>query len=287
MSHCRIVVMLAANIVFVGAALAQRPVGEFVEFNCNTCCGGCGEEGTALRNAPICRTDTGKEDEPCKTSQQLPQIRQPIRVGETLETHKMGRLLMNFEDRSVVELRQDSKLQILKSGPTESGFVTEVDLPDGHARVYVSKESKFTVTTPAGIVLSHGTDFFVFYNPANETTEVIGVEDEVDVFGVGHCEGRKVTLAPHQVTTVERGRCPATPWQIDDATLAYYVDAGELIGNGAAETIGLGDEIPPDAAAESNERPLVFKRETEPSCSTPACLVKPVFVPGGNLHVKF
>ena len=166
----RWIIVVLAMLALSTAATVAQPVGTVAEFDSHAACTNCNE--SIDHNFPI-------------------------RVGNNLVTNADGRLFVNFDDRSLLKLYQNSQLMVQRSAQTPEGFSTQCILEEGHVQVYVRKTSKFEVLTAAGVVRSHSTDFFVFYDPTSETAEVIGVEGEVEVFGVEQCAGRKVAVSSH------------------------------------------------------------------------------------------
>jgi hypothetical protein len=170
-------------------------------------------------------------------------IRDVVRANDNLSTNKSGRMRIELQDGSTLNVGFESDLKIVKHSPATGE--TTVDLVDGRLRsrvVRVRKSgSKFEVTTPNATISAIGTDFFI--DVSHSRTHVIVYSGVVVVM-----EGRGVAQSPARFALdVAAGenvwvdgngisRLQLTPDDVEQETIAETVISGEVANPIATNT---------------------------------------------------
>jgi len=215
----------------------------------------------------------------------------PVHEGSRLLTLSPGRLFVNFQDRWVEKLYENSELLLTTNVATETGFKFKHQLKNGQVRVLIKEEQKVdgTITTPddGPQVSAHHTDFIVKYD--GHTMTVLALHGEV-TFESGRPFRERVPVKANQIASVVRGQRVSKPQSVDPATLSQLVGSTSVIGGGALESQTIdhpsltasGDPWVPH---ESIGPPVVPDTPYPPR--NPAPPLKPVFVPLGGVGVRF
>jgi ferric-dicitrate binding protein FerR (iron transport regulator) len=162
---------------------------------------------------------------------------------DVVNTQVNARARIALDDSSVLNVGSESSLKVVKHDA--GAQQTELELTYGKLRTQAQKiakpDGKFEVRTPAGVAGVVGTDFFVAYDNATNTMNVITFEGLVKVCNLA---GVCVIVKAGQMTSVRSGdnSGPLPPTQ---ATLDLLVatskdtDAGGQLGAAAAGAHGV------------------------------------------------
>jgi ferric-dicitrate binding protein FerR (iron transport regulator) len=162
---------------------------------------------------------------------------------DVVNTQVNARARIALDDSSVLNVGSESSLKVVKHDA--GAQQTELELTYGKLRTQAQKiskpDGKFEVRTPAGVAGVVGTDFFVAYDNATNTMNVITFEGLVKVCNLA---GVCVIVKAGQMTSVRSGdnSGPLPPQQ---ATLDLLVatskdtDAGGQLGAAAAGAHGV------------------------------------------------
>lgn len=153
-----------------------------------------------------------------------------------------------FGDGSVIEMAASTEVEVERIAltPVEKRYLSVLRLRDGKLRVlageaYGVEGSRFEVETPAAVVAAGGGEFVVLHDPRDELTTVVGIEEKVVVQGTIGLIGPAVTVSPHFLTRVRRGRFPGQPSRVAADELAAYQEGLAVLGTGDPdEGIGAG-----------------------------------------------
>jgi hypothetical protein len=162
-------------------------------------------------------------------------IRDVVRANDNLSTNKSGRMRIELQDGSTLNVGFESDLKIVKHSPATGE--TAVDLVDGRLRsrvVRVRKSgSKFKVTTPNATISAIGTDFFI--DVSHSRTHVIvysGIVVVMEGRGVAQSPARfALDVAAGQNVWVDGNgisRLQLTPDDVEQETIAETVIPDEV-----------------------------------------------------------
>ncbi len=207
---------------------------------------------------------------------------------DLVNTQVNARARIALQDGSVLNVGSESSVKIVKHDA--GAQQTELELTYGKLRTQAQKiakpDGKFEVRTPAGVAGVVGTDFFLGYDNATNTMNVLVFEGFVKVCNlVGVC----VIVKAGQMTSIRSGdnSGPLPPVQ---ATLDVLVaagrdtdvggtvglgiaQAGHHIGKGMGITLGILAVIPavvfPIVATRGAKPPVLPNCRTNPNL--PAC----------------
>ncbi|HYK50522.1 MAG TPA: FecR domain-containing protein [Terriglobales bacterium] len=169
-------------------------------------------------------------------------IRDVVRANDSLSTNKSGRMRIELQDGSTLNVGFESDLKIVKHSPATGE--TTVDLVDGRLRsrvVRVRKSgSKFVVTTPNATISAIGTDFFL--DVSHSRTHVIvysGVVVVMEGRGVAQSPARfALDVAAGQNVWVDGNgisRLQLTPDDVEQETIAETVIPDEVANSIATD----------------------------------------------------
>ena len=156
------------------------------------------------------------------------QVRDSIRVDEQLSTDRTGRLRVQLQDGSVLNLGPESQLKVTKHDIATGAM--SIYLANGQLRCRVAKQhaaGNFQVTTPDSRISVVGTDFYV--TTGSNRTQVIAYSGIVSV-GAG-VKGSLVDVAAGQNVIVDRSgisRLQLTPEDVEQETIAVTALPGEI-----------------------------------------------------------
>src|ERR1700732_3481862 len=173
-----------------------------------------------------------------------PNTRDVVRANDNLSTNTSGRMRIELQDGSILNVGSESDLKIVKHSPTTGA--TSVDLADGRLRSRVVKVrksgSKFEVTTPNATIAAIGTDFFL--DVSHSRTHVIvysGVVVVVEGRGVANSPARfALDVAAGQNVWVDGNgisRLQLTPDDVEQETIAETVIPDEVVNPIAANAL--------------------------------------------------
>lgn len=189
-----------------------------------------------------------------------------IQVGDRLRTGDRGRLRISLRDESTVSIAEGTELVVDEQvfDVDQSPVRTLLRLLGGKIRSLVSEYysdplAQYDVETVTAVSGVRGTDFVVTHDPATDLSEVIVVSGEVTIHSTLDRTARGVRATAKTLTTIAKGAYPSEPRPLTDAELQGHLEAFELIGGGAAESLLLDspvlrDEVPrEDRAGEAGQ----------------------------------
>jgi hypothetical protein len=161
--------------------------------------------------------------------------RDVVRANDNLSTNKSGRMRIELQDGSTLNVGFESDLKIVKHSPATGE--TTVDLVDGRLRSRVVRVrqsgSKFEVMTPNATISAIGTDFFL--DVSHSRTHVIvysGVVVVMEGRGVAQSPARfALDVAAGQNVWVDGNgisRLQLTPDDVEQETIAETVIPDEV-----------------------------------------------------------
>jgi hypothetical protein len=191
----------------------------------------------------------------------------PVFAGDRLRTGAPDRAKIVFADDSVLDVGPDTDVtldtQVFE--PTAHRFRSLLHLGKGKVRAWVSDyyrepRARYEVETPTAIAGVRGTEFIAVYNPASEVTDIVGIEDQVEVVGKLAMIGRAVQVGPQLCTIVQKGRFPTAPHHLSDAEFQGYLEGLDIVGTGRRDGLNVlhaatagrvltSQDVPPPPAA--------------------------------------
>lgn len=141
-------------------------------------------------------------------------LQSPVYQQDVVHTQAASKLQLTFADDTVVNLSEQSRLEITRFvySPQEQTQRSMLTISTGVFRAIAQRllpQSTFEVTTPTAIAAIRGTDFMAEVTP--EATAVVTLEGVVVVFGVDAIFRGPVTLTEGMGSTVRRNWHPTPP----------------------------------------------------------------------------
>jgi len=169
-----------------------------------------------------------------------------VAPGDRVRTGANARAKLVLADDSVVDLAPATEggLESQLFDPAARRFQTVFRLAKGKVHVQVSDyyheaRARYEVETPTAVAIVRGTEFVVGYNSATELTEVVGIVDQVEVFGKLAVLSGGVRVGPQSYTQVQKGRFPTPPKRLDPQRFAQLVGDIELLGTGRRDGLNV------------------------------------------------
>jgi len=160
-----------------------------------------------------------------------------VSVGDRLKTGKGGGMRVVFRDRSVIDLKENTRLAIRRYAlpPAGERYDAALHLLEGKVQgrvssAYRGEGARFRVTSPTATARVIGAEFVLEYDPREATTGVTGIRGRVAVHSSVDPEGKGVVITARQTTTVRRDRAPTPPHEVDLTLFEQY-------GRGAPEEV--------------------------------------------------
>lgn len=185
-----------------------------------------------------------------------------IREGDELRTGSQGRMLLLFDDGSVVVVGKDSHLVIDEHLFEPSGTVRSLlHLVQGKLRALVSEAFEaagavYEIETTTSVASVRGTEFVVHHDPVTGATDIVGIAGEVEVYSALSWTKGAVVLKPRELTHIERGKFPTLPRTLPDRLFLQYLEGLDLfVGGGqgvslvAGNPLLTGRSVPPEDRA--------------------------------------
>jgi hypothetical protein len=173
-----------------------------------------------------------------------------VHRGDEIRTARPGRLRIVFQDDTVLTVSDDSRIVVNEQlfNPDQGKARSLLGLLQGKVSALVSEYyqrsgARYEIRTATAVAGVRGTEFVVSYNPADESTEVIGLSGSVEVISAFDRSGRSVFVTAQEVTTVERGRFPSAPRRLSDTLFHQYIEGMNFIGAGGAESLTLSNPL--------------------------------------------
>jgi hypothetical protein len=167
-----------------------------------------------------------------------------IQQGDTLRTGKPGRLVIVFQDDSLVTVGDDSELVIDEQVfEPDTGIARSLmHLLHGGIRALVSEYyersgNEFRVDTKSAVVGVRGSEFIVVFNPATGATDVVGVGGRAEVHSVRDLVGHAVFITAREATTVMLGQYPTPLRRLSEDSFRHYLQGFKFVGRGKPESL--------------------------------------------------
>ncbi len=161
--------------------------------------------------------------------------------GDELRTGSTGHLKVVFQDSSVLNLSDGTRVIVDDQifSPDEGRFWSAVRMVQGKVRAVVSDYyrqagASYEIETPTAVAGVRGTTFLVTYNPTTDTTEVVGIDGQVEVHSLADRLAAGVFVSPQESTTVLRGARPTTPQPLGDDLFHQRLEGVQFSGVRAA-----------------------------------------------------
>jgi hypothetical protein len=184
-----------------------------------------------------------------------------VREGDELRTGSQGRMLILFDDGSVVVVGKDSRLTIDEHLFEPSGTVRSLlHLMQGRIRALVSEAFEgagavYEIETPTSVASVRGTEFVVHYDPVAGATDIVGVTGEVEVYSALSWTKGAVILKPRELTRIERGKFPTLPRALPDRLFLQYLEGLDLfVGGGQGVSLATGHPLLTGRSVPSEDR---------------------------------
>jgi len=222
--------------------------------------------------------------------------------GASVRTKQESAARILFYDGSAVEMAASTEISIerIATVPSEKRYVSLLQLSGGRVHALVNQKygvagSRFEVETPTAVAAARGGEFIVRFDGDEETTTVLGLEQDVSVQGTIGLIGSGVTVGPQAYTTIPRGRLPSPPAPAGAQALITYRSGLTVLGTGDPdEGVGLGhpaltarvlrpEDLPPLAAGEAAAKAIV-PRPTFPDSELPGETLAEHLSPDVRVH---
>jgi len=163
----------------------------------------------------------------------------PVFVGDHFRTGANDRAMLVLRDDTVLTLGSDTEATLNRQNLDEAAGRVQsgVKLAKGTVRAWVADyyrqpRARFEVETPTAITDVRGTEFIIRYEPKTDTSDIVGIVDEVEVIGKLGVIGRAVRVSPNMYTRVQKGRFPETPQRLEQAEFQRYLEGTGIVGTG-------------------------------------------------------
>lgn len=162
-----------------------------------------------------------------------------VLLGDRLRTGADGKVRIVLRDESVITLGSGSELtiteQLLAPAPASAFQLLKGTIRALVGDRYSAPGARFEVETPTAVAGVRGTSFIAAYDPAEEETLVVGLEDVTRVRArIDEDGGAEVLVGPGAATRVRRGRRPLTPVPAGEDRVRTLREATELRGGSGA-----------------------------------------------------
>jgi len=219
--------------------------------------------------------------------------------GDELRTGSPGQLRVVFQDNSVLNLAEDTRIVVDEQvfAPDQGRFWSTVRMLQGKVRAAVSDYYRqpgaaYELETPTAVAGVRGTMFTVSYDPAAASTEVVGIDGIVEVRSLAERMKEGVYVAPEESTTVIRGGEPTAPQLLEENLFRQRLEGVDFSAiRGATGALGVSlhtTSVPVEdhAPAKSND---VFERTLHEFRDTGDTIGQPpsVLTARGRLGVPF
>lgn len=198
-----------------------------------------------------------------------------ISAGAQLRTAASSRAKILLQDDSVVDLGAASELLIESIDTPALRRPSVLRLSKGKVHAWVSEgyrkaRARFEIETPTAVVGVRGTEMIVIYSPDTELTEVIGISDQVEVFGKLAVPSSSVAVGAGAYTQVQKGRFPTATQELDELRLRQFYEGLELRGTGRRDGLNVehpllagrllaAEDVPATAVATQEPLPAVME----------------------------
>ncbi len=184
----------------------------------------------------------------------------PAFTGDAVRTGANAFAKLLFVDDVVVDLGPSTELAIERYASGKGARRSLLRLAQGALEVlvhgYSEEGARFEVETPTAVVRVQSTDFLVRYQPAEQTTDVVGVAGTVAVQGTTGIIGPGVAVGPNEMTHVPRDGFPSPVKTLDAAQASVFAQGLRLVGTGAREGLDTDNPIADGRVVDANDRPV-------------------------------
>nr|MBP7323295.1 FecR domain-containing protein [Deltaproteobacteria bacterium] len=192
---------------------------------------------------------------------------------DTIETAKRSKVRITFEDGSLLNLSEETALQIKEHiyMPQENKRVSLLSLLKGKLRVLCGhlsgRDSRYDVHTPTAVIGIRGTEFIVWV-VNEELTAVICLENRVSVHNSDSAVTGEVILDPNQMTRIRKGMAPLPASTAPDVLRKQLETETTPIVVSPSAIISL-PPLPVPARIDGIHAPEAFSRPPVPKASNP------------------
>jgi len=173
-------------------------------------------------------------------------IGMPVLVGDQVRTGANSRTKVVFRDDSVLDVAPNTEVTLQAQFFDESNrrYRSLLRLAVGKIRAWVSEyyhapRARYEVETPTAVAGVRGTEFIILYDPSRDTTEVVGLVDQVEVSSRVGVAGKGVMIGPRLYTQVLKNKEPSPPQRVDDSRLDHFLEGIELVGTGRRDGLNV------------------------------------------------
>jgi hypothetical protein len=164
-----------------------------------------------------------------------------------------------FTDQSVINLGPASQLSIEWSvsskGPRRVVFHLAQGAILALASGYGAETARFEVETPTALARVQGTQFIVRYDPAEQATEVVGIDGTVAVQGTTGIIGPGVSVGANEMTHVPRDGFPSPVKTLDEAQMRQALQGVQLVGSGVRDGLDTDNPLVDGRIVAATDRP--------------------------------
>lgn len=166
----------------------------------------------------------------------------PVQIGDQLATGKPGKLRVVFQDDSMLNLSDDSRVTVDENvfEPSQGKAKSLFGLLQGKVNAAVSEYYKrsgntYEIKTETAVAGVRGTEFAVIFDPAAALTEVVGIEGAVHVHSLRDPEGEGVLITANEATSVGRNQLPTEPKRMNERLFRERLEGFDFIGRSRPE----------------------------------------------------
>lgn len=165
-----------------------------------------------------------------------------VHIGDQLATGKPGKLRVVFQDDSVLNVSDDSRVTVDDSvfEPAQGKAKSLFGLLQGKVNAAVSEYYRrsgntYEIRTETAVAGVRGTEFAMTFDPQAALTEVIGIEGVVQVHSLRDPEGDGVLVTANETTQVGRNQLPSEPSRLNERLFRDRIEGFDFIGRGRPE----------------------------------------------------
>ena len=182
-----------------------------------------------------------------------------VNSGDAIRTGAGAFAELLFTDDSVISLGSASEVSIEWSVSGKGARRVVFHLTHGKlaalASGYGGETARFEVESPTALARVQGTNFIVRYDPADQATEVVGIDGTVAVQGTTGIIGPAVSVGANEMTHVPRDGFPS-PVKTLDATQMREAQQGlELASSGVRDGLDTDNPLVDGRVVAATDRP--------------------------------
>jgi len=189
----------------------------------------------------------------------------PLFVSDEVRTGPGAASKLLFQDDSVVDLAADTQISVARyatGGQAEARSLLR--LVSGKLRALIGESTggdrtRYEIETPTAVARAQGAVFIVRYAAADKLTDVVAIENDVEVQGKIGVIGPGVKVGPGELTQVHAGRFPSPPERVPEGQMAEYASGLEIIGTGSRDSLDVGSPVVEAHPLRPEDRPQVAR----------------------------